>query len=61
MGMNNSEHVQNISLVHIYYYANLMKPTHMWICTQQHVYEINKEISNIKAFTIDESKKECYL
>ena len=52
--MNNSEHVQNGSYL---FYANLIKPTHMWICAQQHVYEIYKEISNIKAFTIAESKK----
>ena len=29
IGMNNSEHLQNRSLVHIYYYANLLQPTHM--------------------------------
>ena len=32
----------------------------MWICAQQHVYEIYEEISNIKAFSIEESEKECY-
>ena len=52
--------MQNRSLGHIYYYANLIKPTHMWICAQQYVYEIYKEISNLKAFIIAESKKQCY-
>ena len=57
MGMINSEHKQNRSLGHIYYYANWIKPTHMWICAQQHLYEIYNEISNLKAFKIAESKK----
>ena len=56
--MNNSEQVQNRSLGHISIIMQIGLSQLMWICLQQHIYEIYEEISNIKAFSIEES--ECY-